>query len=55
MFSVELKLIWLMINCLKRLDLRAINMISLCIKKNTESEIENVFEKRFDSNFCKIA
>ena len=43
-----------MINCLKRLDLRAINMVSLCIQKHTESEIENVFEKRFDSKFCKI-
>jgi len=30
-------------------------MISLCIKKHTESEIENVFDKRFDSKFCKIA
>jgi len=32
-----------MINCLKRLDLRGINMVSLCIKKYTESEIENIF------------
>jgi len=49
MFSVELKLIWLVINCLERLVLRAINMVSLCIKKDTESEIEIVFEKRFDT------
>jgi len=55
MFSVELKLFWLIINCLKRLDLKAINMVSLYIKKHTESKIENVFEKSFDSKFCKIA
>jgi len=30
-------------------------MVSLCIKKYTESEIEIVFEKRFKSKFCKIA
>jgi len=43
MFSVELKLFLLMINCLKRLDLRVINMVVFCIKKHIESEIENVF------------
>jgi len=32
-----------MIDCLKRLDLRVINMVSLYIQKHTESEIENVF------------
>jgi len=32
-----------MINYLKRLDLRAINMVSLCIQNHTKSEIENVF------------
>jgi len=54
MFLDELKLIWLMINCLKWLDLRVIHIVSLCIKKHTKSEIENVFEERFDSKFCKI-
>jgi len=49
LFSVELKLIWLVINCLEWLVIRAINMVSLCILKHTKSEIEIVFEKRFDS------
>jgi len=48
LFSIDLKLFWLMINCLKRLDLRATNMVSLYIQKDIECEIENVFEKRFD-------
>jgi len=38
-----------MINCLKLLDLRAINMVSLYIKKHTESEIENVFLEEIQS------
>ena len=32
-----------MIDCLERLVLKAINMVSLCIENNTESEIEIVF------------
>jgi len=61
MFSIELKLFWLMIDCLERLVLKAKNMVSLWIskkKKKTqqqESEIETVFEKRFKSKFCKIS
>ena len=38
-----------MIDCLKRLVLRAINMVSLCIQIYTKSEIEIIFEKRFDT------
>ena len=53
MFLVELKLFWLMIDCLEQLVLRAINMVSLCIKKYTKSKIEIIFEKRFKSKFCK--
>ena len=30
-------------------------MVFLYIKKHIESKIENVFYKRFDSKFCKIA
>ena len=29
-------------------------MISLCIQKHTESEIENIFEKRFDLKFARL-
>ena len=32
-----------MIDCLERLVLRAINMISLCISNTQDSEIETVF------------
>jgi len=34
------------INCLNRLDLRAINLVTLHIKKYIESKIENVFLRR---------
>ena len=44
-----------MIDCLKRLDLRVINMITLYIQNIKKNEIENVCEKRFDSKFGKIA
>jgi len=46
MFSVELKLFWLMINCLERLVLRAINMVSLLISKTT-THIQKVRLKLF--------
>jgi len=43
-----------MIDNLKRLDLRAINMITLYIKKNTKSEIETFFRRDLIQSFARL-
>jgi len=54
LFLVYLKLFWLMIDCLKWLDLRAINMITLNIQNIKKERLKTFFRRNLIQSFARL-